>query len=136
MFMFDKKEIAKYPLKKCKSFGYTFSIFFLLIFIFFYLKFDNQYYSLLVVSSIFLLITLVRPQLLRIFSILWEKVGLIIGKIFSPLILILIYITTIVPINIILRIFSVDLLKKQINQNTKTYWIKRDRKNINFKKQF
>ena len=77
-----------------------------------------------------------RPQLLRIFSILWEKVGLIIGKIFSPLILILIYMTTIVPINIILRIFSVDLLKKQINQNRKTYWIKRDRKNINFKKQF
>lgn len=134
--MFDKKKIIKYPLKKCKSFGYTFSIFFLLVFLFFYLKFDNQYYSLLVVSSIFILIALMRPQLLKIFSILWEEVGLIIGKIISPLILILIYITTIVPINIILRIFSIDLLKKQIDENTQTYWIKRERKNINFKKQF
>ncbi len=130
------KSVKEDSTKKCKNFGYTFSVIFFLIFLYnFFLSkgFSNYFFAL----SVFLFIlTYVRPDLLRFCSDIWEKFGLFLGKVFSPVILTLIYLLTIIPINLIIRILGIDLINKDVSNKVETYWIKRKDNKVNFKDQF
>ena len=134
--MFEKKKNQEFPIKKCKNFGYTFSILFLLITCYFFFKNNSFSISFFSISVVFFILTFFLPSYLKLFAFYWERFGIFLGKIFSPIVLVLVYAITILPINLILRIFSVDLLKRRINSKTKTYWIKRLDEKINFRNQF
>ena len=136
LLMLDFETIKDYPLKKCKNFGYTFSLVFLIISLYFFFKKENIGYIFFSISVIFFLLTFLFPSCFKLFAILWEKFGVLLGKLFSPIILVVVYAVTILPINLILRVFSVDLLEKKINNKTKSYWIKRVDEKINFRNQF
>ena len=124
-----------YPTKKSKNFGYTFSLISFLVFLYFFFN-GVLNYPFLLISFSLTLVTILKPNFLSPFSFLWDKFGLLIGMFVTPIILCLVYLITIMPINIFLRIFSIDLLKKRKNVKIKSYWIERKNKNINFKKQF
>ena len=126
---------SSYPTKKSKNFGYTFSLISFLVFLYFFFN-GVLNYSFLLISFSLTLVTILKPNFLSPFSFLWDKFGLLIGMFVTPIILCLVYLITIMPINIFLRIFSIDLLKKRKNVKIKSYWIERKNKNINFKKQF
>ena len=134
--MLELKKIYEFPLKKCKNFGYTFSVLFLLITCYFFFKNNSLFPLFISISTIFFLLTFFLPSYLRLLAFYWEKFGILLGKVFSPIILVLVYIITILPINLILRIFSIDLLKRRINNKVKSYWIKRLDNKINFRNQF
>ena len=123
-------------LRKSKNFGYTFSIIFLLTFLysFFFSKISSYYF--LAISLLILSLTIIKPNLLSFFSNIWEKFGLLLGRIFSPLILALIYLITIIPINLIVRILRIDLINKKLSNKVKSYWIIRKDSKVNFKDQF
>ena len=126
---------SSYPTNKSKNFGYTFSIIFLLVFLYFFFNGVLNYCYLLI--SLFLtLVTILKPRFLGPFSFYWDKFGLLVGRFVTPLILCLVYITTIIPTKIVLRFFFIDLLKKKKDVKIKSYWIERKNKDINFKKQF
>ena len=131
-----KLKIEEDSIKKCKNFGYTFSVIFFLIFLynFFFSKSFSNYF--LVFSVILCILTFVRPRLLEFFSDIWERFGLLLGKIFSPVILTLIYILTIIPINLIVRILRIDLINKDVSNKVRSYWIERKDSEVNFKDQF
>ncbi len=122
--------------KKFKNFGYTFFVIF--TFLNFYLYYNNGLinYFLITIAFIFLFLTLFKPNLLRLPSLYWEKFGFFLGRFFSPIILTIVYILTILPVNIILRIFSVDLISSKASNLKKSYWINRAKKKINFRNQF
>lgn len=124
-----------YPTKKSKNFGYTFSLISFLVFLYFFFN-GVLNYPFLLISFSLTLVTILKPNFLSPFSFLWDKFGLLIGMFVTPIILCLVYLITIIPINIFLRIFSIDLLKKKKNVKINSYWIERKNKNINFKKQF
>ena len=126
---------SSYPTKKSKNFGYTFALISFLVFLYFFFN-GVLNYSFLLISFSLTLVTILKPNFLSPFSFLWDKFGLLIGMFVTPIILCLVYLITIMPINIFLRIFSIDLLKKRKNVKIKSYWIERKNKNINFKKQF
>ena len=126
---------SSYPTKKSKNFGYTFSLISFLVFLYFFFN-GVLNYSFLLISLSLTLVTILKPNFLSPFSFLWDKFGLLIGMFVTPIILCLVYLITIIPINIFLRIFSIDLLKKKKNVKINSYWIERKNKNINFKKQF
>ena len=126
---------SSYPTKKSKNFGYTFSLISFLVFLYFFFN-GVLNYSFLLISFSLTLVTILKPNFLSPFSFLWDKFGLLIGMLVTPIILCLVYLITIMPINIFLRIFSIDLLKKKKNVKINSYWIERKNKNINFKKQF
>ena len=126
---------SSYSTKKSKNFGYTFSLISFLVFLYFFFN-GVLNYSFLLISFSLTLVTILKPNFLSPFSFLWDKFGLLIGMFVTPIILCLVYLITIMPINIFLRIFSIDLLKKRKNVKIKSYWIERKNKNINFKKQF
>ena len=134
--MFEQKKNQEFSMKKCKNFGFTFSILFLLITFYFFFNKNSLFFVFLLISVVFLLTTFFLPSYLKLLAFYWERLGIFLGKIFSPIILILVYTITILPINLILRIFSLDLLKRRINNKAKSYWIKRLDEKINFRNQF
>ena len=112
-----------------KSFGVLFSIVFLIIAIWPLLDLNPLRYWALVVSLIFLAITLLKQELLKPLNIAWIKFGEILGKVVAPTVMALIFFFVLTPISFIVRLSGKDLLKLKFTKD-QSYWIKRD-KNIN-----
>ena len=134
--MKNLKKIEDESIRKCKNFGFTFSVIFFIIFLY-GISYSKSYsYYFLALSFLLLFLTIIKPNLLSFLSNSWEKIGLYLGRLFSPLILTLIYLITIIPINLIVRILRIDLINKQISNKVDTYWVKRKDSKVNFKDQF
>ena len=106
------KKYTSYPLNKCKNFGYTFAIIFLLLSVYFIIL-NKNFIVFFFLSLVLTLISIFFPKILQLPSFYWEKFGYFLGTIFSPIILFFIYVITIIPINLIIRTFKIDLLKKK-----------------------
>ena len=118
-----------------KSFGLLFAFVFLVVAFWPILK-NNSINLIALFSSISLLIiSFIKPELLKPFNYLWMKLGLVLGKIVPPIIMFIIFFTVITPIGILLRIFKKDLLcLKFINEDT--YWQDRKENVTTMDKQF
>jgi Saxitoxin biosynthesis operon protein SxtJ len=66
------------------------------------------------------------PRLLAPLNRLWIRLGLLLGKVVSPIPLGIIYLTTIVPIGPLLRAFGKDPLHLRTDPQATSYWIRRD----------
>lgn len=129
-------KFINFPISKCKNFGYTFSIIFGLAALFDIYFFNQHYLIYIALSTLLLIISAKKPELLKPFGFYWEKFGLLLGTIFSPIILTFVYIITIIPINLLIRTLGIDLIKKKISKDPKSYWEPRSDNKINFKEQF
>ena len=113
-----------------KSFGITFSIIAILIFL--YLLYFDHFNLVLLLTSIFLLfVSFIFPKILKIPNIIWFRFGILLSKIMTPIILGFIFFGVLGPISILRKITN---LKKKEEHST---W-KKINKNVtnNFRKQF
>ncbi len=99
-----------------RSFGIVFTIFFLILSIYPIINKETVNVFFLVISIIFLMITIIRPQLFYFLNKIWFKFGILLGKIVSPLVMGIIFYLTVTPTGIIMRLLGKDLLKKK-NRN-------------------
>lgn len=72
-----------------------------------------------------LIFGLVAPGLLHPLNVAWMKLGLLLGRIVTPVVMFLVYAVSIVPIGILLRLSGKDLLRLRANPVNSTYWIQR-----------
>jgi len=108
-----------------KSFGIVFSIIFLIIALYPAVELlEFQIFSA-AVSIIFLLFAFLAPRVLIVPNKLWFKFGVFLGSIIAPIVMTLIYFVTILPVGLIMRLLGKDLLRKEIDKNSKSYWIRR-----------
>lgn len=119
-----------------KNFGITFSIIFLLIFLYLLIFSNLTYFLFLLVSFILILISFFYNKLLYWPNLLWFKLGMLLGMIISPILLSLIYFLIVIPTGLIVKIFKKDLINIKINKNEKTYWKPRKYKPNPLDKQF
>ena len=107
-----------------KSFGIIFSIVFLILSIYLYIKTGSYPLKLIGICIIFLILGILNSKILTPLNIIWFKFGIIIGRIMSPLIMLIIFFSTLLPISILTRILRKDFLKldKKKNKKKKTYW--------------
>ena len=112
-----------------KSFGLLFSVVFLIVAIWPLQDLNPLRYWALTVSSIFLIIALLKQELLKPLNIVWIKFGEILGKIIAPTVMALIFFIVLTPLSLIVRLSGKDLLKLKFSKD-QSYWIKRE-KNIN-----
>ena len=112
-----------------KSFGILFFIIFILIALWPLLSGEPIKVWALVLSIFFLVITLLKRDLLKPLNKIWIKFGELLGKIIAPIVMALIFFFILTPTSIIVRLFGKDLLKLKTTKG-KSYWIKRE-KNIN-----
>ncbi len=87
-----------------------------------------------VLSLVFLIITIIRPNLFTFINKLWIQFGILLGKIISPIVMGLVFFFVVTPIGILVRIFKKDIMG--LKRGTNTYWINRENKLQSMKKQF
>jgi hypothetical protein len=118
-----------------KSFGIVFCIVFLLIGIWPILNNESYRFWALVISLVFLILGFTNSKLLTPFNILWFKLGILLGKIVSPVVMGIIFFFVVTPTAILMRLFKKDLLNLKYN-DSKSYWIKKDEIKSKMKNQF
>jgi hypothetical protein len=69
---------------------------------------------------------LVAPARLALLNRAWTGLGLLLFKVVNPVVLGLIYLTTIVPIGLLMRSIGRDLLSLKFDRQAASYWVVRD----------
>ena len=72
------------------------------------------------------MITLVRPSLLAPLNRLWMRFGLLLHKIVNPVVMGIIFVLTVVPIGLVMRMIGKDILHLRFDKQCDSYWIRRD----------
>ena len=118
-----------------KSFGIVFFLVFLLIAIYPMINSGEPRLWSLGISAIFLILGLLNSKILNPLNKIWFKFGILLGKIISPLVMVIIFFIVVTPIGLLMRILKKDLLNLKF-QNTDSYWIEKIEPKSKMKNQF
>lgn len=116
------------------TFGILFFILFLIIGIYPIKSSGTVRIWSIIFSLVFLIITIIRPNLFTFLNKLWIKLGILLGKIITPIVMGLIFFFVVTPTGIIVRILKKDVMG--LKRGASTYWINRKHKVQSMKKQF
>ena len=116
------------------TFGILFFIFFLIIGLYPLISGGNIRIWSITLSLVFLIITIIKPNLFISLNKLWIKFGILIGKIISPIVMGLIFFFVVTPIGILMKILKKDVMG--LKRGASSYWITREDKVQSMKKQF
>jgi hypothetical protein len=80
----------------------------------------------LALAAVFLVLALVRPQVLAPLNRIWTRLGLLLGRVMSPVVLGLMYFVIVTPIGVLMRWVGQDPLRLRGDPGAHSYWIVRD----------
>ena len=109
-----------------RSFGMVFAVVFALIGFRSFWHGTTTWPLYAVIALGFLGVGLFRPALLAPLNRVWAKLGLLLGKIVSPIVLGGLFFLVIAPVAIIFRWMGKDLLNLRRAPKAATYWLVRD----------
>ena len=123
--MFEEIKNIKTDKKSIRSFGVTIGIILLAIAITLFAKNNLFLKSLGIISSVFLILGIIAPIVLKPFYLIWMIFAMILGWIMTRVILSLIFFFIVTPIGIIARLLGEDFLAlKKVDSDS--YWNNRD----------
>jgi hypothetical protein len=108
-----------------RSFGLTFAIVFTIIALWPLVRGRSARGWALIVAAAFLLAALALPRVLAPLSRLWLRLGLLLHAFISPIIMGLVFYTTVTPIGLLRRLLGQDPLRLRLDRDAVTYWIER-----------
>lgn len=79
----------------------------------------------LIPALLLIAFAVIRPDVLRPLNKLWFRLGLLLGRIMSPIVLGIIYYLWITPIALILRLFNKRFLALEFEPDAESYWVVR-----------
>ena len=126
----------KEKLPSNRNFGLVFFVFFLIIGLWPLLGTNEIRYWSIFFSVIFFLLGITNSKLLNPLNKIWFNFGILLGKIISPLIMVIIFFLIITPIGVIMRVFGKDILNLKYNKKNKSYWIEKNGPKSKMKNQF
>ncbi len=109
-----------------RSFGFWFAAIFLAIALFIWYQSGGLKIWLVVLSGVFGLLAVIKPSLLAPLNRAWTALGLLMGKVVSPIVMGLLFFGMITPMGVFMRLFGKDLLRLKFKPDEKSYWIPRD----------
>ena len=118
-----------------RSFGIVFFIVFLIVGIYPMLNEEDVRLWSLIISVIFLMLGILNSEVLTPLNKIWFRFGIFLGKIFSPLIMALIFFLVVTPIGLIMRFIGKDVLNLKFNNN-KSYWVEKKGPKSKMKNEF
>lgn len=83
------------------------------------------YLWFLIPGVLLVLAGLAIPAVLHPLNVGWMKLGLLLGRIVTPIVMLLVYLISIVPIGLLLRASGKDLLSLKQGHDQQTYWVER-----------
>jgi hypothetical protein len=105
-----------------RMFGYTMVVFFVVIALLPWYFEQPIHHWALFVGAWFLLLALFFPQRLWRLNFLWMHLGLLMGKIVSPLAMAVVFFAVITPFGLVIRLFGKPLMPLGFDTNTASYW--------------
>ncbi len=122
-----------------RKFGLFFSFIFLSVSLYFlFLSQTLLFLILLGLSCILLFASIIKPTCLSKYNKAWMYFGRVLGKVVSPIVLLLIYLFFFIPIGLYFKLVGRDELRLK-NTNYASYWKERNYNNSeidSFKNQF
>jgi len=106
-----------------RSFGLIVGGIFAVIGAYQYLTGSSLFAWFLLPGAILVLLGLARPAVLHPLNIAWMRLGLLLGRVVTPIVMFLVFVVSIVPIGLILRVMGKDPLK--LKRQASSYWIER-----------
>jgi hypothetical protein len=116
------------------TFGILFFVFFLIIGLYPLISNEPIRIWSIIVSLVFLNVTIIKPNLFTFLNKLWIKFGILLGKIISPIVMGLVFFFVVTPIGIFVKILKKDVMGLKRGQSS--YWITREDKIQSMRKQF
>ena len=105
-----------------RKFGFTFAVIFLFISIYLFWAQHYMQSTLCAITSFVLFaVTLINDNLLLPLNLLWSKIGNLLGKVISPIVLGIIYFGLFTPIAFLMRLAGRDELKLK-KQESESCW--------------
>tara|TARA_B100000780_G_C21110239_1_gene448597 strand:+ start:70 stop:459 length:390 start_codon:yes stop_codon:yes gene_type:complete len=118
-----------------KSFGVVFFIFFLIISLWPLLNNGELRIWSLILSVIFLILGLLKSQILTPLNKIWFRFGILLGNFVSPIVMSIVFFVIVTPTSFIMKICGKNLLiLKKIDK--KSYWIDTPKIKSEMKNQF
>ena len=108
-----------------RSFGAVFSVFFGLVFAWRFWKGDDWAWLWLALAVLVLLVTVIASDWLTPFNRAWMRLGLLLNKIVSPVVLGVLFFGVITPTGILMRTLGRDPMRRGYEPHAKSYWIDR-----------
>ena len=109
-----------------RSFGLVFAALFALIGLFPVARGGEPRLWALVLGLLMLAVALTAPRILQPLNLAWSRLGLLLNRIVSPIIMAVLFYGAITPIAFLARRFGKTSLKLQREPGAKSYWIPRN----------
>ena len=122
-----------------RKFGFFFTTVFLISSIYFY--FENFYLIFKFSTALtltFLILTLTKSKILNYLNKLWMRLGYLLSKVISPIVLGVIFFGIFTPVSLLMKLFKRDELRIKLKKRD-TFWKNKDnskKEGIVFKQQF
>ena len=109
-----------------RSFGWTFAGFFILAGAYGLWHGGGHSLPMLALAGVMALVTLTRAAWLTPLNRAWMKLGELMGRVVSPLVLGVIFFAIFTPVGMLMRAFGRDAMCRRFEPAKPSYWVKRD----------
>jgi Saxitoxin biosynthesis operon protein SxtJ len=109
-----------------RGFGWVFTAFFAIIAVWPLVSGGKVRWWLLFVAAALALVTIAAPKLLAVPNRLWLRLGLLLNRIISPIVLAFLFYFVVTPMGALMRAFGKDGLRLRRSISDTSYWIKRN----------
>jgi Saxitoxin biosynthesis operon protein SxtJ len=79
----------------------------------------------LIVAAVFLVVSLTKPDILRPFNMMWTKLGLLLQRVTSPIIIGLLFFAVVSPLALLMRLTRRDPMRLSWDREADSYWLTR-----------
>jgi len=119
----DKEEKVK--VSSDRSFGIVFTVVFLTVGIWVVSGGQSKGWFFFLCAAIFLVAAIARPSILGPLNRAWAKFGLLLGQVFNPLLLGVVFFLIVTPTGVVMRLLGKDSLHLKSKSDLESYWIDR-----------
>ena len=119
----DKEEEVK--VSSDRSFGIVFTLVFSAMGVWVVSGGQSKGWLFFVSAALFLVVTIARPSILGPLNRAWAKLGLLLGQVFNPILLGVVFFLVVTPMAVIRRLLGKDSLHLKSKSNLESYWIDR-----------
>lgn len=109
-----------------RNFGFVFAVVFVLIAAWPLLFGQPLRWWAIAIAAAFGLLAIAKPVLLAVPNRLWTRLGILLGKVVSPIALGVLFFVVIAPIGAVVRLIGKDPLRLKLDATADSYWIRRD----------
>lgn len=105
-----------------RGFGLVFAAVFAIVALWPLIRGNEARLWALSVAALFVIAAFAAPALLKWPNRLWFKLGLLLGRVVAPVVMAIIFVVTVIPTGLVMRLLGKDLLYLRRRPDAASYW--------------